>query len=247
MQTGFKMMKMKIIKRIFLCCLSATLLILAGCSKDKYFEDSGKVNGTFQGNVLEYLKSKPQFFDSVTKVIRLAGMENIFATEPITFFAPGDSSIRSTIAELNRQLSLQGKQTVYRLEQIKPEVWRAQLARYLFKGKKTMNDFPQLDPSNVAAYPGQIYASYDGAIMNAGVVYNDAGGVKYAGYRQLTLAYIPSPSAPRDYLSWYSSTVASVNIAPTNGYVHALRYSNHYFGFEVNQFIESAIAKGIGP
>jgi hypothetical protein len=241
------MMKMITIKQIFLACLVAPLLLLGSCSKDKYFEDSGTVNGTFQGNMLEYLKSKPQYFDSVTKVIRLAGMENIFSTEAITFFAPADSSIRSTIAELNRQLSFQGKQTVYRLEQIKPEVWRTQLARYIFKGKKSMNDYPQLDPGNVAAYPGQIYASYDGAIMNAGVIYNDAGGVKYAGYRQLTLAYIPSASAPRDYLSWYTSTVASVNIAPTNGYVHALRYSNHYFGFDVNQFIENAIAKGIEP
>jgi hypothetical protein len=241
------MMKMVTIRRIFSACGLAALILLASCSKDKYFENTGTINGSFQGNVLEYLKSKPQYFDSVVKVIRLAGMENVFTTEPITFFAPADSSIRSTIAELNRQLSFQGKPTVYKLEQIKPEVWRTQLARYVFKGKKSMNDYPQLDPGNVAAYPGQIYASYEGDIMNVGVIYNDAGGVKYAGYRQLTLSYIPSPSAPRDYLSWYPTTVASVNIAPANGYVHALRYSNHFFGFEVNQFIENAIAKGIGP
>jgi hypothetical protein len=233
------------IKQLFSACLLASIFLLGSCAKDDYFKDSGTVNGSFQGNVLEYLKSKPQYFDSLTKVIRLAGMENIFSTEEITFFAPADSSIRNTIAELNRQLSFQGKQTVTRLEQIKPEVWRAQLGRYLFKGKKSMNNYPQLDPGNVSAYPGQIYATYDGGIMNIGVIYNDAGGVKYSGYRQLTLAYIPSASAPRDYLSWYPSTVASVNIAPTNGYVHALRYSNHFFGFDVFQFIENAIAKGI--
>ncbi len=232
---------MALVKRIFLTCIAAPVLLLVSCSKDKYFEDSGTVNGTYPGNVLQYLESKPQYFDSLKKVIRLAGMENIFATEPITFFAPADSSIKSSIVELNRQLSLQGKPNVYKLEQIKPEVWRSQLARYVFKGKKSMNDYPQLDPGNIAAYPGQVYASYDGAIMNVGVIYNDAGGVKYAGYRQLTLSYIPSASAPRDYLSWYGTTVASVNIAPTNGYVHALRYSNHYFGFEVNQFIENGI------
>lgn len=235
------------IKQTFSACLVAAMTLLGSCSKDDYFKDSGTVNGNFQGNMLEYLQSRPQYFDSLTKVIRLAGMEKIFSAEDLTFFAPADSSIRSSIAELNRQLSFQGKKTVTRLEQIKPEVWRAQLARYLFKGKKSMNDFPQLDPGNVAAYPGQIYATYDGAIMNIGVIYNDAGGVKYAGYRQLSLAYIPSASAPRDYLSWYNSTVASVNIAPTNGYVHALRYSNHYFGFDVFQFIENAIAKGIDP
>lgn len=232
-------------KRIFSVCMLVAIVIMTGCQKKDYFTNTGTHTPNFQGNVLEYLESKPQYFDSITKIIRLAGMEDIFRNEDITFFAPSDSSVKSTIKDLNFRLNSQGKRLVYRLEQIKPEVWRTQLSRYLFKGKKSMNDFPQLDPNNLSAYPGQIYASYDGDIMNVGVFYNDAGSVQYAGYRQLMLSFIPSATTPRDYNSWYSVRVASVNVAPTNGFVHVLNYPFHYFGFEPNQFIENAIAKGI--
>jgi hypothetical protein len=221
------------------------LVVITGCQKKDYFTDTGTHSPNFNGSVLQYLKSKPGMFDSVVRVIGLAGMNEVFDKEEITFFAPADSSFRATIRTLNESLARLGQKEVKSLGQIKPEVWRDQLSRYLFKGKKSMNDFPQLDPANVSAYPGRIYSSYDGEIMNIGVVYNDAGGVKYAGYRQLVLSYIPSQSTPLDFLSWYPVYVASVNIAPTNGYVHALRFSNHVFGFNANQFIERALAKGI--
>lgn len=222
------------------------LITATGCKKD-YYTDTGLQKAEFDGTIMQYLKSKPDYFDSVVKVIHLAGMDDVFEKEDITFFAPADSCINFAIRFLNIQLSNQGRPLVYRLEQIKPEVWRRQLSRYVFKGKKSMNDYPQIDPDNLSAYPGQIYASYDGLLMNIGVVYNDAGGVKYAGYRHLKISYIPSASAPRDFESWYSADVASVNVSPTNGYVHVLRYPTHIFGFEQGQFIEDAISQGIDP
>lgn len=232
-------------ERVFwLACLFA-FLFLVGCKKDDYFDNTGVHTPNFEGTIMDYLKSKPTYFDSITKIIHLAGMDDVFSKEEITFFSPADSCVKLTIEALNRTLATQGTKQVFRLEQIKPSVWREQLSRYIFKGRKSMNDYPQIDAGNLSAYPGQIYASYDGLIMNVGVSYGDAGGVRYAGYRQLRLAYIPSPSAPRDFNSWYSVTIASVNIAPTNGYVHALKYPGHYFGFEPQQFIESAISKGI--
>ena len=232
-------------RTIFFLSFLVVILGAVGCQKKDYFTNTGKHEPNFGGSVLSYLKSKPEYFDSVVKIIRLAGMEQVFDKEDITFFAPADSSVNNTLRFLNIILRNQGKKEVTNLDQIKPEVWREQLSRYIIKGKKSMNDFPQIDPGNLSAFPGQIYSSYDGRIMNIGVIYNDAGGVKYAGYRQLTIAYIPSASTPLDYRSWYSASVASVNIAPTNGYVHALRYTFHNFGFDAGQFAESAIAKGI--
>ena len=217
-----------------------------GCKKG-YFEDTGVHTPNFNGTVMQYLEAKPEYFDSVIKVIKIAGMEDVFKNEQITFFAPADSSINRTIAYVNTRLQTLGKPLVKRLEQIKPEVWRRQLSRYVFREKKAMNDFRQIDINNLSAYPGQIYASYDGLLMNVGVIYDDAGGVKYAGYRHLQLSFIPSSSAPRDFASWYSANVASVNIAPTNGYVHALRYPTHYFGFAPDLFFEDALSKGIDP
>jgi hypothetical protein len=238
-------MNMTLKKQLFTASLLCTVFLMSSCQKNDYFEDTGRHTANFQGTVFDYLNSRPGYFDSVVKVIQLAGLENVLKQEDITFFAPADSSIKSTIEMLNVILRSRGIKEVTNLNQIKPEVWRQQLSRYIFKGKKSMNDFPQIDPGNLSAYPGQIYASYDGLIMNVGVIYNDAGGVRYAGYRQMMVSYIPSPSAPRDYNSWYPSIVATVNIAPTNGYVHVLTYSYHRFGFDVNQFIDNAIAKGI--
>ena len=243
----FKTLNMiKHLKKIEIATLLAFIVIIAGCKKN-YYTDTGLQTSGFDGSVLQYLQSKPQYFDSLVKVIHLAGMDDIFQKEDITFFAPADSSINATIRVLNDYENSRGLTMVYKLEQIKPEVWRRQLSRYLFKGKKAMNDYPQIDPGNLSAYPGQIYSSYDGLLMNVGVIYDDAGGVKYAGYRHLQLSYIPSVSAPRDFTSWYSVGIASVNVAPKNGFVHVLKYSQHFFGFETGQFIEDAISKGIDP
>ena len=216
-----------------------------GCQKKDYFIDTGKHKPNYEGTVLDYLKSKPHTWDSLLKVIRIAGMEDVFRNEKITFFAPADSCITISMQLLNLYLDSKGQRRVTSLDQIKPEVWRKQLSRYLFKEARSMNDYPQLDPGNLSAYPGQIYSSYLGEIMNIGVIYNDAGGVKYAGYRQLMISFIPSVSAPRDYNSWFSAIVASVNVAPTNGYVHVLNYQYHFFGFGPLQFIEDVIDKGI--
>lgn len=223
-----------------------TGLLFTACKKD-YYTDTGRHDGHFNGNVWEFLQSRPGYFDSLTKIIRLAGLEDALKNEAVTFFAPADSSINRTIQEVNLRLKLLGRPEVRRLEQIKPEVWRKQLSRYLFKGKKSMNDYPQLDPANISAYPGQIYASYDGLFMNIGVVYDDAGSVRYAGYRHLKISYIPSPTTPRDYTSWFSADIATVNIEPANGYVHVIKYALHYFGFEPGRFFEEAMAEGIDP
>lgn len=226
------------------------LAILAACTvacKKDYYRDTGRHTPNFDGTVLEYLKSKPEYFDSIVKLVQVTGLENAFQNEEITFFAPADSSIRATLEMVSMGTSVLGFPEVKRMDQIAPEVWRKYLTRYLFKGKKSMNDFRQLDPENLSAYAGQIYESYDGGLMNAGVVYEDAGGVKYAGYRYLSISFIPSASAPLDYSTWWSATVASVNVAPKNGYVHVLRYSHHYFGFSFQDFLEDVISAGIKP
>lgn len=237
---------MKHFKKIGFAMLITMVVMSTGCKKD-YYKDTGLHTAEFNGSVYDYLQSKPEYFDTVLQVIKLAGMEDVFKSEDITFFAPADSSINRSIQFFNLIQGSQGRQLITRLDQVKPEVWKHQLSLYLFKGKKSMNDYRQIDPQNLSAYPGQIYASYDGSLMNIGVIYNDAGGVKYVGYRQLMISYIPSKSAPRDYASWFSAIVASVNVAPKNGYVHVLVYPGHYFGFEPSQFMEDVLEKGLNP
>ncbi|MEJ5995401.1 fasciclin domain-containing protein [Pedobacter sp. Du54] len=239
--------------------------IITSCKRDEYFIDTGTTNPNFNGSILAYLKSKPAYFDTLTRVINIAGMDDVFEKEQITFFAPTSSAIYKSLKALNADLRRSGKDTVAKLEQIRPETWKEALSMYIFKGVNRLKDYPQLDTIAFAAFPGQGYTSYAGRTMNIGVLFNDAvtarnadGSpktfVKYAGYRQLYLSYIPDFSNPT--LNLLNIPVSSSDIAPTNGIVHVLAQnvfsgglliSKHNFGFNTRTFIDKVIADGILP
>jgi len=235
------------------------LIVVSSCKKSNY-EDGGTLDPVFKGSTFDYLASRPDMFDSLTKVIRLAGLEQVLKSDAVTFFAPPKQTIEQTIRFTNSQLRLYGKDTIRNLQQVKPEVWKRMLSRYIFKHRKSLTDYPQVDFLNIPVFPGQPYVSYGGDIMNVGVEYSDAGGVQYAGRRTLYLSYITSLAAPTS--SWISEPVATSNIVTANGYVHVLRYaelvdlqpaggtinlSNHYFGFNPFLFYNDALDYGIDP
>ena len=218
--------------------LSIMVLITASCTKDKYYTEGGKSDPVFKGTILQYLESKPVPFDSVVAVIKLAKLETQFSGENITFFAPTDYSIKKAILNTNAFLYRYGKDTINTLNDIDPAIWKKYLQMYMFHGSNKLKDYYQIDFSLKSVYPGQNYYSYNNTIFNIGVEYNDVvytdasnnsvKGIKYAGYRQLKLSYIYDLSDPQN--SWYTSTVASSDIQPSNGVVHVLN-NNHVFGF----------------
>lgn len=247
-------------KKITLGVFVALLVTCFYSCKKEYFFDTGVHEAKFDGNIMQYLKSNKVMFDTTVQVINLAGMANVLETQNVTFFAPTSSSIVKSVIYLNQFLRANGQDTVKDYRQIKPAVWRKVLTQYIFKGKNLLKDYPQLDTLAYAAYPGQAYTSFDGAIMNVGVIYNDAGGVKYAGYRQLFLSYIQDRTQPTQSL--INVPVATSDIQPTNGVVHVLRQAQltlinggpanqvvnkHDFGFSKPLFVREVLAAGIDP
>jgi hypothetical protein len=234
-------------RRIMPYLLGLVFIILAinACKKGNYYIDTGVHQAKYDGSILKYLSDKPIYFDTLSKVINIAGMQDVFQNDTITFFAPPQSCIYKAVKGLNLYLYNRGQDTVKQLEQVDPKVWKDMLSLYIIKGKYLLKDIPQLDTTQLNAYGGQGYVSYGGRPMNIGVIYNDAGGVKYAGYRQLYYSYI------NDFTSQMGSMinvpVASSDIQPYNGVVHVLQYQNHIFGFKSNNFILEAIAVGIKP
>lgn len=214
------------------CCLFGS-----ACSKDDYYMDGGLADPVFEGSVLAYLDSKPYEFDSVAQVIRLAGLEETFNNDEFTFFAPRDENIKALIGNIrignsvNNQLYYLGRDTIQTLADVDSLIWRKYLLRYMFRGKNKLMDYPQIDFEGLAAFPGQNYYAYNNTVSKIGVVYNDAGGVKYMGYRQLYIAYIPNLSEPDSYST---VPIASSDIQPYNGVVHVLDYTLTQFGY--NQF-----------
>lgn len=217
--------------------------LLAGCKKDDYFYNTGVHQAKYDGTILDYLKAKPFIFDSLTMVVKIAGMEDLFQKENVTFFAPPSSSIHRAVVNLNNDLRSNGKDTVSQLEQVAPQVWKDMLSEYVFKGTYLLKDIPQIDTAAMNAFPGQGYVSYGGRTMNIGVFYNSAGGVKYVGYRQLIFSYIPDFSNPT--INLINTPVATSDIQPTNGAIHVLQFQNHVLGFDSRRFVIAAESAGI--
>ncbi len=222
------------------------------CNKD-YFEDSGLQKGIFNGTTYEFIKSRPDIFDSLSKIIQLAGMEQEVNAENSTFFAAGDYSVHKTIQSLNKFLYSRGKDTVHRLEQISPAIWKQYLSLYMFKNKYYLNNIPQLDTLNLNRFPGQGFNSINGTAMNLGVLYNDvsasgSGGtqvVKYAGYRQLYISFFRSASETGSQSNMINSPVATSNITTNNGVVHVLNFQKHNFGFDNQRFNSTVYSQGL--
>ncbi|MBE9600455.1 fasciclin domain-containing protein [Pedobacter sp. MC2016-24] len=235
-----------------LVVLIAMACMATGCKKNAHYLDSGVTNAKFDGNIMQYLESKPLYFDTLVQVIKLAGMEDVFKNENVTFFAPPDPCIGSSVRMLNSYLYVTGKDTVKTLADIKPKAWREILSMYVFKGTSRLKDFRQVDTLALDTYSGQGYLSFNNKPMNIGVIFNDAVNgtdndkvtIKYAGYRQLMISYIPDLSKPKSL--WINAPVSSSDINPTNGIVHALRFTNHFFGFNAINFITLATENGIG-
>jgi len=178
--------------------------------------------------MLEYLESKPIEFDSLVTIIRLSGLEENFNKDTMTFFAPPDYSIGRAIERANDLLYSAGMDTLVSLDQVPPEIWKKYLEKYMFHGANKLNDYYQLDLSLENAFPGQDYFSYNNTVFNIGVIYDDANGVKYGGYRHILFSYIPDLKHPQD--GWVSSNISSCNIQPENGIVHTLTNTS-IFGF----------------
>lgn len=237
-------------------CIPILILIAVGitvfqsCQKQKYYYDTGLAKAKYNGTVLQYLQNNQyHMFDSLTKVIKLAGMEDVFQNDSITFFAMADTAIQYSVRFLNSYLALQGKDTISDLSQLSQSFWKQELSLYLFDGVHRLNDYPQIDFGNLVVYSGGYYKSYGGKVMNIGVVYNSVGGVQYQGYRQLYLNYFSGDVPPATFI--YTVPVASSDINPTNGIVHALQFTNptdgstQYFGFDPIDFMNQAVATGL--
>lgn len=244
-------MKKHIIRNFFLACMTG--LMLLSCQKD-YFEDSGRHDPIYDGTVLDYIRERHDIFDSLYQIIQLSGLESVLDQDGVTFFAPGDASIRKAIFMLNSFLYQTGRDSILTLDQVHPDVWREYLSMYIYDDTYLLRDIPQIDTLNLNVFPGQGFVSYGGVNMNIGVNYNDVRAqnsngewqvVQYAGYRQLFLSFIRDPGNIGAFGSMVNAPVATSDIQTRNGVIHALEFRRHTFGFSSIGFANSAFSRGI--
>lgn len=242
------------------------IILVSACSKDDYYTDGGKANPHFDGSIMAYLDAHPLQLDTIAEIVRLAGLEEAFNTEEFTFFAPRDEEVKRLIGQVNysgddpllmgsganQVLYDLGLDTIQTLADVDSAIWRKYLERYMFRGRKLLKDYPQVDFDVINTFGGQNYFALNSTVSNIGVVFNDAitdedkpteTRLKYRGYRQLYISYIRNPSDP-DPANWIQHRVSSSDIQPTNGVVHVLDFTlGGGFGFAsfevINDIIQS--------
>lgn len=238
------MKNLKTGNRWYLCQIFILVIFFASCAKDEYYNDGGLANAKYNGSVLQYLESKPIEFDSLVQVIKIAGLEEMLSKQEITLFTPTDRDIKELIGtkdrgNLNGILYELGQDTIKTLDEIDPIIWRKYLERHIFKGKNKLTDYPQVDFGQITIYPGQNYYSINNSVSHIGVVFNDVNGVRYLGYRQLHISYIPDVSRPDQTTGRVRITTS--DIQPDNGVVHIL-HPEVQFGFNLVEMINEIIA-----
>src|SRR5690554_3612204 len=154
-----QLMRKTMNKKIFKYIFSITISLVMFSSCQKYYLDSGTHAPTYDGTVMDYIKERKDIFDSLAKIIQLADMESILNRQGVTFFAPGDASIRKSIFRLNRYLYALGRDTVFTLDQVDASVWKEYLSMYIYNNTYLLKDIPQLDTNNMNIFPGQGFIS----------------------------------------------------------------------------------------
>jgi len=207
-----------IIRYIKNTLLGLFALCAATACNDKYYEDGGLANPNYKGTMLNFLETHPKF-DTIAKVVRLAGLEKEFSQDDFTFFAPTDQSVKLLIRNINLNLSMTGRDTIVSLDEIDASSWKKAIQGHMFAGINRMKDYYQVDLFNKSLYPGQYYKAFNDKIVNIGVDYSNANGVQYAGVRRVYFSYIPDYN---QMTSWYTFAVQTHDLKPQNGIVHAL-------------------------
>lgn len=218
-------------KLIWMMALGA-VIGTAACKKD-YYVDSGLQRGVYDGDTYEWLATNPFYFDTLVTVIKLAGLENVIRDSSVTFFAPTDLAIKRAMNDVHGWRYAAFKDSL-RLDEVPAEVWRKYLSRYIFRDKYKLKDISRLAPDLPDLYPGMNMESWQGYIMNIGVIFSDYNGTKDVGPRKVVISDIRSLERP----SYFVSYAATSDMQTRNAIVHVLN-SEHYFGFDGNNFINT--------
>ncbi len=226
-------------KKIFACMLflAAGCMLFSSCKKDEYYKDGGLANPIYNGTIYDYLTEKTLYFDSVKHIIDLAGMKDMFTNDTITFFAFTDDAIKAAMDDLNAQRFMNQEDSV-KMEDLGAEVWKQFISMYILRGKRLAGSFPRMARDNIRAFPGINYIMLNGYILNIGLEYTNYRGVEAIGPRILYLTDVTFD--PRDFRNNSNVRVASSDIQPRNGVIHALTYL-HVLGFRGGEFRRVAL------
>lgn len=210
---------------------------LLATSCNKYYDDGGLTSTeVLKMNSLEYMKTRPDIFDTTLMVLKMAGLESVIEKENVTFFLPQNKSITRALRNVNTYLKENKAKLDYTkdtvlLEDIKPAVWRKFMSRYIIKGAKLRSDIvpgKMKTTANVTTVTGgENMKTYDDFEM---LVFLDRTAWENVAEAGPEIIYLADLRIDDPLKGTITAKVTSSNLRTTSGAVHVLSI-NHEFGF----------------
>lgn len=204
---------MKTLKSILVNLL--VLFLLGGCDTYQDWIDTGVASPYHDCSIMEYLRKDNYNWELTVAMIERAGLTNLFeGTDPqykeITFFAPPSYSILRYLWDNDLES----------VDDLTPEFCRETILQHMVKGKYLKSDIAYRNPDYLIMDEkqdgGTTLSTEGGGRLKAYVDKSPYGGVPDVGPE---IMYLYSFSA-RDYVP-----LATPDIQPLNGVVHALNYN----------------------
>lgn len=195
-------------------------VLVCACGKDEGYYSRKNPNEGFNGTVLSYLESKPGIYDSLLRVVKRLGLEDVLRDSTVTVFAPSNASFQLALTNLNNLRKRNDRDPEY-LENVDKTQLDTMVAQYIIRGYYTSDSLKTKDGLT-------LLSTRFGYPMHARLNDNSSSGFVNGGPSSIQFSDTKRSLFERD---WVSTTTGSVNIAAFNGVVHVLN-PDHVFGFD---------------
>lgn len=202
--------------------LIGILFFAIGC-KDDYFADGGiavNQSGELGMSTMEYLQSNPATFDTLSRLIKLTGLESAVNAKGNTFLAPRDYTIHNYFKLLYPDPANMPA-TLEAIPQEEMDKIALIIKDYIIPGQEIVRS------KLATTYSYAVTAGGKRARFN--VVTTDYLGNVNMGAKFMVFSLNLNPAgSPEGY---GTVQVASADLRSTNGIVHVLSSDSHIFGF----------------
>ncbi|MFD2581241.1 hypothetical protein ACFSR6_01980 [Pedobacter vanadiisoli] len=217
------MMKKKLYKNSLLLLSVVVGVYLSACKKSDspYYNYTNTVQN-FKGSAIDYLKSKPNTFDSLLLVLnRFPDIKDSLTNRQVTLFAPVNENFAAAVKYLNQTRKAKGKKPVY-LSNADPTELLFMLSKYIIRGNNTTDIYAgSVDGISL----NTVLSNYP---MHIKAIKENASG--FVGGGATTLEYSDMFGSSIQ-LNWVTTNTNAINIKTNNATINILT-PLHNFGFD---------------
>lgn len=209
--------------KLFISIALVTVVLTSGCSKD-YYADGGLQDldktETLGMSTMDYLKSRPEVFDTLTTLITMAGLESEVNSNGSTFLAPKNYSIYNFFKLVYPDPEKRPKSFSEITDEEMEGITKI-LKNYIIPGKEIVRS----GLSTTYSYD----TTYAGTKARFNIVQDDYLGNVNMGAKYIVFSL--NLGAPGGAEIYQSVQVETADLHSTNGIVHVLAADSHIFGF----------------